>query len=77
MLSVLIVFKVRLIIFYWRECVNKDVLNVAIDFLITLSLLNNQATANALVITIQLTGKGTILKDIQCRVIEFCMCTHA
>lgn len=77
MLSVLIVFKVRLIIFYWRECVNKDVLNVAIDFLITLSLLNNQVTANALVITIQLTGKGTILKDIQCRVIEFCMCTHA
>lgn len=77
MLSVLIVFKVRLIIFYWRECVNKDVLNVAIDFLITLSLLNNQVTANALVITIQLTGKGTILKDIQCRVIEFCMCTQA
>lgn len=77
MLSALIVFKVRLIIFYRRECVNKDVLNVAIDFLITLSLLNNQATANALVITIQLTEKGTILKDTQFRVIEFCMCTHA
>ena len=30
----------------------------SIDFLITLSLLNNQATANALVITIQLAGQG-------------------
>lgn len=55
MLSSLIVFKIRLIVFHWCECANKDVLNVAIDFLITLSLLNNQATANALVITIHST----------------------
>lgn len=53
----------------------------SIDFLITLSLLNNQATANALVIVMQLSGKvsegkpfSTTPKDIRCCVAVYHLC---
>lgn len=48
----------KLFIFQQCESVNKGCWMWPIDFLITLSLLNNQATANALVITIQLAEQG-------------------
>lgn len=50
----------------------------SIDFLISLSLLNNQATANALVITIQHSGQGLWRQTSlhKAKDIHFCVVYH-